>query len=111
MRLAVSLLILVLCVSTAVAQGQSESLQRGNGSSGGPDEFEILGISVEGVETENMRNFALRSSGLAVGQKITLPGDPAISDAIRSIYKLRVFSDVRIVRSAGLEPAFFYLFS
>ena len=109
MRAAVSLLILVLCASTAVAQGQSESFQRGNSSPAGPDEFEILGISVEGVETENMRNYALRSSGLAVGQKITLPGDPAISEAIRSIYNLRVFSDVRIVEERRAGTGIFLL--
>ncbi len=68
-----------------------------------PEELEILGISVGGLEGETMQNFAIRSSGLAVGQTVVLPGDPAISDAIRNIYKLRVFSDVKIVeeRRAG----------
>ncbi len=67
------------------------------------DEIEILGISVEGVETESMRTFVLQSSGLAEGQTVVLPGDPAIADAIRSIYKLRGFSDVKILeeRRAG----------
>ncbi len=92
----------LICTSTVIAQGLSGSSLASNLSSL-PDEFEILGISVEGVETESMRNFALRSSGLAVGQKIVLSGDPAISEAIRSIYKLRVFSDVKILeeRRAG----------
>ncbi len=68
-----------------------------------PTEFEILGISVEGVESESMTNFVLRSSGLAVGQMITLPGDQAIAEAIHSIYRLQVFSDVKILeeRRAG----------
>ena len=69
----------------------------------GPQDLEILGISVEGVDTESMRNFVLRSSGLVAGQIITLPGDQMVAEAIRSIYRLRVFSDVKIVeeRRAG----------
>ncbi len=92
----------MICVSTVIAQGLSGGSLASN-TTYLPNEFEILGISVEGVETESMRDFALRSSGLAVGQKVTLPGDPAISEAIRSIYRLRVFSDVKILeeRRAG----------
>ena len=92
----------ILSVNAVVGQGISGNSLASN-TSYSPEEFEILGISVEGAETESMRNFALRSSGLTVGQKVILPGDPAISDAIRSIYKLRVFSDVKIVeeRRAG----------
>lgn len=102
MRILILLLISIFSVSTTAAQGLS-SPSMASSAAYTPDEFEILGISVEGVETESMRNFALRSSGLSVGQKVVLPGDPAISDAIRSIYKLRVFSDVKIVeeRRAG----------
>ncbi len=68
-----------------------------------PRPMEILGISVEGVEEESMRTFVLQSSGLAVGQSVDIPGDQAIAEAIRNIYKLRVFSDVKIVeeRRAG----------
>ena len=68
-----------------------------------PRPLEILGLSVEGVEEESMRTFVLQSSGLAVGQTVNIPGDQAIADAIRNIYRLRVFSDVKIVeeRRAG----------
>ena len=68
-----------------------------------PRPFEILGISVEGTDDESMKQFVLRSSGLAVGQNVTLPGDQALAEAIRNIYRLRVFSDVKIVeeRRAG----------
>ena len=68
-----------------------------------PQELEILGLSVEGVESESMINFVLRSSGLVTGQMITLPADQAIAEAIRSLYKLHVFSDIKIVeeRRAG----------
>lgn len=68
-----------------------------------PQPFEVLGISVEGVNEESMRTFVLQSSQLAVGQTVNIPGDQAIAEAIRNIYRLRVFSDVQIVeeRRAG----------
>jgi len=81
-----------------------------NGTSGrfntvpqAPEPYEILGISVEGVNDESMQTFVLQSSGLVVGQTVNLPGDQALAEAIRSIYRLRVFSDVKIVeeRRAG----------
>ncbi len=61
-----------------------------------PQTFEILGISVEGVASDYTRTFVLQTSRLAVGQQITLPGDPALADAIRAIYRLGMFSDVKI---------------
>lgn len=102
MRTTLLLFILTVSVNTVAAQGLSGSLLANNRPSV-PEELEILGISVEGVEGETMQSFAIRSSGLAVGQTVVLPGDPAISEAIRSIYRLRVFSDVKIVeeRRAG----------
>ena len=68
-----------------------------------PRPFEVLGISVEGVEDESMRAFVLQSSQLAIGQTVNIPGDQALADAIRNIYRLRIFSDVKIVeeRRAG----------
>lgn len=68
-----------------------------------PRPVEILGITVEGVTDESMKTFVLQSSGLAVGQTVNLPGDQALAEAIRNIYRLRVFSDIKIVedRRAG----------
>ena len=102
-------LVLAAALSTvAVAQPSLRGIPDGRSPLGsiaqrGPQALEILGISVEGVDSESMRQFVLQSSGLAVGQSITLPGDEAIADAIRNIYRLRVFSDVKILeeRRAG----------
>ena len=106
MRIISVVLIPILGASSAVvAQGLSGSPF----AYGSQQELEILGISVEGAETESMRNFALRSSGLTVGQKIVLPGDPAISEAIQNIYKLRVFSDVKIVEERRAGSGIFLL--
>ena len=68
-----------------------------------PQPYEILGISVEGVENENTRSFVQQTSGLRVGQSVTLPGDQVFADAIRNVYRLGLFSNVRIVeeRRAG----------
>ena len=74
-----------------------------------PADLEILGVSVEGVESESMQNFVLRSSGLEVGQTITIPGDQAIGDAIRSIYRLRIFSDVTILEDRRAGSGIFLL--
>ena len=62
-----------------------------------PEPMEILGVSVEGVESEGVRSFVVQSSGLDVGQTVTVPGDPVLADAIRSIYRTNLFADVKIV--------------
>ena len=101
MQRLISILLVLLLVPAAQVAGQGISSSLAGPPTYGPlrvpTEFEILGISVEGVEAETMRNFVLRNSGLTVGQTITLPGDQAISEAIRNIYQLRVFSDVKIL--------------
>ncbi len=89
-----------------MAQGLSGSTLASSRSYA-PEELEIMGISVAGVETETMQSFAIRSSGLAVGQTLALPGDPAISEAIRNIYRLRVFSDVKIVEERRVDNGVF----
>ena len=104
---------IALCVAfallpvTVFAQSLISSLSGSGSPFGGspaqPAEFEILGISIEGADTESMQKFVLSNSELAVGQTVTLPGDQAIADAIRNIYTLRVFSDVKVIeeRRAG----------
>ncbi len=65
-----------------------------------PARYTIGSIGVEGTETESMSNFVIRTSGLAEGQQITLPGDEALAQAVRSIYEIRMFSDVQIVQES-----------
>ncbi len=67
----------------------------GSGSSGG-DTYMINNIRVEGVETQRTQQFVIQSSGLSTGQTITLPGGSKIAEAVRSIYDVRLFSDVAI---------------
>ena len=59
----------------------------------------MLNLNVEGVSDKPLRTYVRQVSGLRVGQRLTLPGDPALAEAIRAIYKLRYFSDVQIVEN------------
>jgi len=109
MRILILFLILIIS-STANVTGQGLSrTSLAPLTSITPEDVEILGISVDGVDSESMRNFAIRSSGLVVGKTVTLPGDPSISEAIRNLYKLRVFSDVKIVEERRLDDGVFLL--
>jgi len=69
--------------------------------------MEILGVSVTGAESEFTETFVRQNSGLAPGQTVTVPGDPAISDAIRSIFRLGLFSNVRIVEERRVDDGLF----
>ncbi len=63
-----------------------------------PQAVTIADLSVEGVPGENMRNFVLQTSGLEVGQEISLPGSEVIAEAVRALYDSRVFSDVEVMQ-------------
>ena len=95
----------LLCLTPAAAQ------QTGPPPNGGapaaspplamqPQTYTINDIRVEGEESESVRNFVIRTSGLEAGQQVTLPGGEAVATAIRSIYDLRMFSDVKIMRES-----------
>lgn len=61
-----------------------------------PTTYTVGSIQVEGTESSTVRNFVVRTSGLSEGQRVTVPGDEAIAEAIRSLYEARMFSDVEI---------------
>jgi outer membrane protein insertion porin family len=91
---------LLLCALAAVtlpAHAQGIPQPPGQTVAAVPQTYEILGLSVEGVADETARQFVLSSVGLQVGQRVTLPGDPAISDAIRRLYELGNFTDIDVV--------------
>lgn len=72
-----------------------------------PVRVRILGVSVEGAESDYTRSFVRQTSGLTEGQEIMLPGDPVIGDAIRSIYRLGMFSDVEILEDRRVGDGVF----
>lgn len=90
-----ALLLCVLCVPAAMAQEAADSLS-------GPaieysyqrKTYEIAGISVTGADS--YEDFVLIGfSGLAVGDKIEVPGDQ-ITKAVKRFWKQGLFSDVKI---------------
>ncbi len=98
-RFAVAILGMALFAPAAAAQTPAPSIASAGEASmyaEAPQSYQILGLSVEGVSREEVAAFVKQTSGLAEGESITIPGDPAISDAIRSIYRLGMFSDVSI---------------
>src|SRR5690606_42145416 len=99
MHLRATLLLFIAAVFAMPAVGQTGIGNRPAQSRAWtpPTPMEVLGISVEGVESESAKAVVSQASGLYIGQTLNLPGDEAISDAIRSIYRLGLFSDVRIV--------------
>lgn len=94
------LTLLFLALSLCLVGGGVPALaQTGGMGSSGPGAaptYVIRNITVEGVENQRKRKFVIQSSGLSTGQSITLPSGDAIAEAIRSIYDLRLFSDVAI---------------
>lgn len=84
-----SLLALCLCLAGAA------SAQTGNVMDYGvPREYEIGGIVVTGCVTRDANAVKLFTD-LQVGDKVMIPGEK-ISDAIRNIWKQKLFADVRI---------------
>jgi outer membrane protein insertion porin family len=99
------LLALAFCLPLAV---QAQVTPRGQAPNGvaearsAPDAstFTVDKIQVQGIENERTKEFVIQSSGLNVGQEVALPAGNDIAEAIRSIYDLRLFSDVKIYRGA-----------
>ena len=85
----------VLSVS---AQVPSQSSPTNSAATAPRPTYVIQNIQVKGVQSEQTRQFVVQSSGLRRGQEITLPAGDAVGQAIRSIYDLRLFSDVAIYR-------------
>ncbi len=99
----ISLITLVLIVDDVYAQigigrrsqqnpTKSESIDYTD-----PKEYEIAGIEVVGAKGLN-ENALISLSGLEVGDKIRVPG-PAISNAIKNLWKQKILGDVSISAS------------
>lgn len=102
-RLVPSVFLIVLATaSSAAAQDQA-------GGMTAPTRLQILGVSVEGIADEYTRGFVLQTSGLVVGQQVLVPGAPEFSDAIRAIYRLGTYDDVKIVEERRVGDGVFLL--
>ena len=61
-----------------------------------PRELEVSSIRVEGTDSETTKSFIVQTSGIEVGQRVTIPVDPAFGEAIRSVFRLGNYEDVKI---------------
>ncbi|MFB6271270.1 MAG: outer membrane protein assembly factor BamA [Salinibacter sp.] len=100
LRLPVLLVVFLLGGVTTTAAQTPSPTSRSRSTAGPRPTYVIQDIRVKGTAREQTRQFVIQSSGLAKGQKITLPAGDAIARAIRSIYDLRLFSNVAIYRSS-----------
>ena len=99
----------LLCTDLAHAQigiGRKPAQTSQDISYTNPQEYEIAGITVTG--TKGLNSDAIISlSGLSVGDKIRVPG-PAISGAIKKLWKSRILGDVSVAASK-IEDGKIYL--
>ena len=68
-------------------------------------EFEIGGIKVVGNNYSD-ENAIISISGLKVGDKLRIPGNP-IPKAIKSLWRLRLFTDVQIIQEKTIGDVIF----
>ena len=102
-RIYIPLFILLLFPGT-LAYGQTSpglfSPQQSSSFLQAPRELEISSITVIGTDSEATKSFIRQTSGLEVGQTVTIPVDPAFGDAIRSIFQLGNYDDVKITEQS-----------
>lgn len=70
-----------------------------------PQDYEIGGIKVSGAEFSD-DNALIAVTGLKVGDKIKVPG-PRITKAMKALWKLRLFTDVKILREKTIGEVIF----
>ena len=73
---------------------------------GAPKDYEVGGVTVKGVQYTDA-NAIIGVSGLQVGKKIKFPG-PDVQKAMKSLWKLRLFDDVQIVKEKTIGNVIFF---
>jgi outer membrane protein insertion porin family len=71
-----------------------------------PRTYEIGGITLSGLQYLGQTNVLIHMSGLAVGDKIEVPG-ARIRDAIEKLWEQKLFSDVRITATKIVDDKIF----
>lgn len=102
-----SVRLIIVLVFGAFLTGSASAQIGSSTQANGFDNLEILSLSVEGVTDEYTRSFVQQSSRLRVGQRVTIPGDPAFGDAIRAIYRLGTYEDVQILEEQRVGQGVF----
>ena len=96
----------VLCFIYNPGFSQDTSINIENPMNNRPQQYEVLGVEVEGLTTSR-EDFVIGTSGLQVGTQITIPGQD-LSRAIKSLHRTGLFSDVEIIET-DREPGGIYL--
>jgi len=109
-KLLFSLSIFCLIASSLAAQDttpdSTDAIDIQNPMEATPQQYEILGVEVEGLTTSR-KEFVIGTSGLQEGTQITIPGED-LGRAIKSLYRTGLFSNVEIIQT-GQEPGGIYL--
>jgi outer membrane protein insertion porin family len=100
-----SLLFALVALSTPFLSGQISNDTTPTFDYSKPGEFEIGAISVTGAEFSD-DNAIISISGLVVGDKVRIPG-AKIPRAIKNLWNLRLFTDVRIIKSKNIGDVIF----
>lgn len=88
---------LFACALFCAAPALAQTLPASTASPAPVDRLEILGLSVSGTESEATQSVILQASGLQVGDQVRIPGDLALAEAVRDVYRLNQFTNVRVV--------------
>ena len=109
MNIALRTLLMViacLCVVPAFPQEEKDFSSMRVADYSNPREYEIGSIRVTGIQYLD-ENILIQLSGLAVGQRIKIPGE-TLTQAVEKLWKNGLFSDVKIYVS-GIENDLVYL--
>ena len=90
--------------NTATAQLLQDTLP--TTTYGAPKDYEVGGVKVTGTQFTNA-DAIIGVSGLQVGKKIKFPG-PDVQRAMKSLWKLRLFDNVQIVKEKAIGDAIFF---
>ncbi|MDX1530806.1 MAG: outer membrane protein assembly factor BamA [Rhodothermales bacterium] len=108
-RLLFAALLVLSAPAVLAPAARAQSLAQAGGALPTPQQYEVLGVSAEGVADEATRQFVLQTSGFQAGDRVTIPGDEVISDAIRRLYELGNFTDVDVIAEKFVGNGVFLL--
>ncbi len=93
-RFALALLLMTIVINNSYGQKSSIDIQLKMDYSR-PVSYEVGGITVSGAKYSDA-NAIILFSGIKVGDKLNLPGDKKIKNAIYNLWKQKLFSDVSV---------------
>ncbi|MEM6782396.1 MAG: outer membrane protein assembly factor BamA [Bacteroidota bacterium] len=100
---------MALLVASPAAWAQLPGQQLGQARPPAPQVYEILGVSVAGTDDENTRRFVLQVSGLEVGQRVQMPVDDGVAEAVRKLYQAGSFSNVEVIAENTVGEGIFLM--